>query len=268
MSCSFSREVLALYVGGDLADSSVRTAQAHLRDCRECRGFCERLDNTQAVFRSLRRTSATADAGSIRHAVLSRIESSRDALGWALRIERFVFLQLFRRSYAYAAAAILVIVSMTVLAQIRPGEPRHVAAAAMFDSDDRLTRPMNYRDWTFVGAPQQAAIRSVHVSPGVYIEPSAYRTFQSTGSFPEGTVVVLESTDAQRNIVELQVSVKDSSRFAGGWGYFGFVEADGNLRTRAVAFAESAGCRGCHEARAETDHVFTQFYPMLRVRRS
>jgi hypothetical protein len=30
------------------------------------------------------------------------------------------------------------------------------------------------------------------------------------------------------------------------------------------ALPESSGCRACHRQDAETDHVFTQFYPVLR----
>jgi hypothetical protein len=67
----------------------------------------------------------------------------------------------------------------------------------------------------------------------------------------------------EKEFIALEASVKDSSRFEGGWGYFGFTGSDGRLKDRAEAFPE-ASCRSCHELKAATDHVFTQFYPVLR----
>jgi hypothetical protein len=62
----------------------------------------------------------------------------------------------------------------------------------------------------------------------------------------------------------LQVSLKDSRRFKGGWGYFDFSGPAGRPKTKADALAEENSCRVCHERNAETDHVFTQFYPGLK----
>jgi hypothetical protein len=58
-------------------------------------------------------------------------------------------------------------------------------------------------------------------------------------------------------LTAFQVSVKDSSRFDGGWGYFDF----GDKSTARAG--SNGGCQSCHEEQAKTDHVFTQFYPGL-----
>jgi hypothetical protein len=64
----------------------------------------------------------------------------------------------------------------------------------------------------------------------------------------------------------LEASVKDSSRFKGGWGFFDFTDKDGEIGSKARALPDGA-CRPCHELLGQTDHVFTQFYPVLRSAR-
>jgi hypothetical protein len=252
MSCAFSREVLALHVGGELSESSAASTRTHVSGCDECAAFCERLDNSRSMLRALRHSNPSrADLAGVRQQVLSRIDGTKNALGWALRFERFLFLQFFRRPAALAALAAFAVISLSMLAH--PSE--------------LLERPSDYRNWVLVGDSSDASRALTHHVGGdaaafsrVYIEPSAFRTFQSSGKFPEGTTIVLEMTNGNRD-VELQVSIKDSGRFAGGWGYFGFGEAAGR------PFSDADGCHGCHESKAETDHVFTQFYPVLKARR-
>jgi hypothetical protein len=173
---------------------------------------------------------------------MSVINNPRKVSGWGLRIERVLMLGIRKRVYAFAVAAVLVVVSASVLAQIRHGEPA---------SGDTLLRPDDYRDWILVGNAQQ------HGSGNVYTSPSAYREYTRTGTFAEGTVMVLETGPA------VLASVKDRRRFAGGWGFFDFTGNDGSLKLTAQALPDSRGCRSCHEQRAETDHVFTQFYTEL-----
>jgi hypothetical protein len=117
----------------------------------------------------------------------------------------------------------------------------------------------------------------------VYINPSDYQEYARTGRFPEGTLMVWESLsqepgaagrsyDSPHNRPHdtspvLLASVKDSARFDGGWGFFDFTGPDGGVRSKAPALVESSGCRTCHRRDAETDHVFTQVYPILRSAR-
>jgi hypothetical protein len=63
----------------------------------------------------------------------------------------------------------------------------------------------------------------------------------------------------------LLVSVKDSTRFADGWGFFDFTAANGEAFSKTEAVADANGCRSCHQRDAATDHVFTQFYPVLQT---
>src|SRR5262249_39767039 len=106
--------------------------------------------------------------------------------------------------------------------------------------------------------------------------PAAYREFSKTGRFPEGTMMVLELARSeiknepglqgsyQKEYVALEASVKDGRRFEEGWAYFNFTEPGGKLKAKAQPLAPAA-CWSCHHQKAATDHVFTQFYPVLRA---
>ncbi|MGH9339996.1 MAG: cytochrome P460 family protein [Acidobacteriota bacterium] len=116
---------------------------------------------------------------------------------------------------------------------------------------------------------------SSDVYHNVYINPSAHRRFMRTGQFPDGTFLVLELMNAQKKNepglqgsyqgeqIGLEASVKDSRRFETAWTYYSFDEAGGGLKKSAQAFPKES-CWSCHHAQAQTDHVFTQFYPTLR----
>ena len=68
----------------------------------------------------------------------------------------------------------------------------------------------------------------------------------------------------QKEFVALEAAVKDSRRFAGGWAYFSFDDKSGKPKDKAQPFPR-ASCFECHHEKAATDHVFTQFYPVLRT---
>ena len=157
-------------------------------------------------------------------------------------------------------------------------------AAAVFEGKNTLLRPEGYREWVFVGSslglsyaqnPPAERNPSRELYHNVYINPAAYREFSKTGKFPEGTVMILELFSAEvkrepglqgsyeKDFVALEASVKDSARFEGGWGYYGFSEK-GVLKPKADPFPQNS-CWSCHDQKAATDHVFTQFYPVLRA---
>lgn len=162
--------------------------------------------------------------------------------------------------------------------------PESHRSAAVFEGKDTLLRPVGYREWVFVGsslglrydpaAGGKPAGRELYHN--VYIDPEAYRTFAGTGNFPQGTIMVLELASAetktepglqgsyQKEFVALEASVKDSKRFRDGWAYFSFDEAGGKPKAKAQPFPSSS-CWSCHHQKADTDHVFTQFYPVLRA---
>ncbi len=156
-------------------------------------------------------------------------------------------------------------------------------SVAVFEGKDTMLRPEGYREWVFVGSstglnympnPAPASANSEEDIKHVYINPSSYREFLKTGKFPEGTVMILEIAEAARKneaglqgsyaekFIALEASVKDSKRFPGGWAYFGFTDMEGRPLAKAKPFPDNA-CLSCHQQKAATDRVFTQFYPVL-----
>lgn len=165
---------------------------------------------------------------------------------------------------------------------------------ASFNDDGSVNRPENWREWIFVGTPLtpnalnggEASFPEFH---NVYIEPSAYEHWKRTGEWADGTQFAkeltlvragescdeetgacFESSGAgyfQGEYSGLEMKVRDSVRYAdepGNWAYFSFGHQPEPYAETATAFpAES--CNACHEVNAETDFVFTQYYPVLRA---
>jgi hypothetical protein len=281
VSCAFSREALALHVEGDLSDAAADITSSHLATCGDCRRFLEQLHARQSLLKSLRReTVSPAECTGMRREVMSIINERVDRSGWALRIERAIFLGFRRHSYALAVCGLLGIVSVSVLAQVRYAAPATRPSVPVFEGRDTLVRPAGYRDWIVVGrsaGPHRSSLDEADTgvlettTDRVYINPAGFREYSRTGRFPEGTLMVWESFNRAPQTAgrphdgspRLLASVKDSTRFDGGWGFFDFTGSEGAVTSKARALPESAGCRTCHRQEAETDHVFTQFYPVL-----
>lgn len=167
---------------------------------------------------------------------------------------------------------------------------------AAFNADGSVQTPENWRRWVFVGAPLtpnalnggEAAFPEYH---NVYIEPSAFEHWTRTGTWADGAqfakeLVLLRSAEDcdmdpdngscaqtsgqgyfQGAFAGLELKVKDAARFPdepGNWAYFSFGHQPEPYAASASAFKTDA-CNACHEANAETDFVFTQYYPVLRA---
>lgn len=160
------------------------------------------------------------------------------------------------------------------------------AQDAKFNSDNSLTRPEGYRDWMYVGTPLtpndlnngEAPFPEFH---NVYINPDAWRVYQRTGRFPDGTVLVKElvSVGAKEassgagyfmgEFVGLEAAVKDSKRFPnepGYWAYFSFGHSYPLAESTQAQAVEN--CSSCHQVQAAQDFVFTQYYPIIRAAES
>jgi Cytochrome P460/Putative zinc-finger len=254
VNCSRAKEFLALYAGGDLTEPEIEKVHAHIEHCGECRHFHERLASNQSLLRSFRPETVTPAAlNEMREGLFSRLDEARAQLGWWIRLERFLLLELRRPRFAVAGAAIAVILSATLFAQLRQvaAHPDTIAGALE-----------GYQGWVLASSstelvhPGEARLaEGKDIRQNVYMSPEAYREYRRSGVFPEGTILVLEENQVT-NLVTL-ASVKDR-RFDNGWGYF---RVEGS---KTQALPEAAGCIACHRDRAATDHVFTQFYPTLK----
>ena len=146
MNCRFSREMLALHVEGDLPDASAAATVRHLAGCEECRRFLEELRASQALMKSVRRETVDfSECSAMRREVMRAISERPGALGWRLRIERAIALGL-RPSYGMAAVLLVGIVSVSVLAQIRPATHQGFSSAGL-EGADTMERPEAYRNW-------------------------------------------------------------------------------------------------------------------------
>ena len=145
-----------------------------------------------------------------------------------------------------------------------------------------LVRPIDYREWPFVGSALGLTYEAETASPNappiftnVFVNPSSHRAFMETGMWPSGTVLVLEfrrsQTDAapneggrfQGDLLGLEAEVKDS-RFSDGWAFFNFGPA-GSMREVAAPLEGDrvAPCVECHTEHTAAERTFVQFYPTL-----
>jgi len=151
------------------------------------------------------------------------------------------------------------------------------AAGPKFNAKQELERPADYRNWVFLtsglGMAYGPSAREMATPPfdNVFVEPKAHAEFLKSGHWPEGTTFVLElrrsltgqsinkTGRSQGDVVAMEVAVKDSKRFSGGWGYFEFA----NGVASKAAFPATADCYSCHKENTAVDNTFVQFYPTL-----
>ncbi len=182
-----------------------------------------------------------------------------------------------KRLMALTAGLLVLLVLMgTSHAEDRIPGPR-------YDDQGQLIRADGWRQWVFIGAPLTPnELNDGHASfpefHNVYIEPVAYAHFVNTGQFPNGTMIAKEllsvgDTEAvsgsgyfQGDFQGLEFTVKDTERFPdepGGWTYYSFGH-ELPYADVAKAFPTDA-CAACHEAAADYDMVFIQYYPILKA---
>ncbi len=145
-----------------------------------------------------------------------------------------------------------------------------------------LVRPMDYREWPFIGSALGLAYEAETASPdapptftNVFVNPSSHRAFMETGGWPSGTVFVLEfrrsQTDAAPNkggrfqgeLFGLEAEVKDS-RFSDGWAFFSFGRDTDLTEVAAPLSGDAAArCVQCHTEETAVERTFVQFYPTL-----
>lgn len=153
-----------------------------------------------------------------------------------------------------------------------------VAGSPQYTADNRIVIPTDYREWIFLTSSLDlnydravpGAVRAPSLLDNVFVNPSAYAEFASTGHWPDGTVLVKENRLAasagtisksgkyQTAVVSMELHVKDAKRFAGQWAFF---VSDGKTPGQYVPTSED--CYSCHAAHGAVDTTFVQFYPTL-----
>jgi len=174
---------------------------------------------------------------------------------------------------------LLCVLALTVCLQFAtPASAQNSASGETpaYTADGKLIFPAQYREWIYLTSGVDMSY-----SPGrtmdhsmfdnVFVNPAAYKSFLQTGTWPDKTMLALEVRVAGSNAsinksghfqtaetMGKEVHVKDSSRFAGGWAFFGFDDSD-----TAKQVPKEAACYSCHEQHAAVDTTFVQFYPTL-----
>jgi hypothetical protein len=154
--------------------------------------------------------------------------------------------------------------------------------APAFTSAGELILPTDYREWIFVGTglgmtygPTKRTSEQSLVFDNIYVAREAYGSFLQSGTWPEGTMFVMEGRaseshqllanagQTQGDARFLEASVKDSTRFPDTtWGYFNF-GAFPNPRSTARPLAKTSSCYTCHAENTAVENSFVQYYPAL-----
>jgi hypothetical protein len=151
------------------------------------------------------------------------------------------------------------------------------AEAPRYDPTGRLLFPAGYREWVFLSSgvdmsyTDQPAMQGAHMFDNVFAPRAAYAYFLAHGVWPDKTVLLLENRGAASkgsinrrglfqtgDVMAAEAHVKDTKRFTGGWGFFGF---DSDKPATQIAY--TATCYACHRTHAAADTTFVQFYPTL-----
>ncbi len=165
-------------------------------------------------------------------------------------------------------------------------EQQTLSAGPRYVDGTSLVRPLDYREWTFVGSGLGLTYEGETTSPedeppiftSVFVNPSSHRAFMESGVWPNDTVFVLELRDSQTaaapnrggrfqgELVGLEAEVKDS-RFPDGWAFFDFGRGSDLSDLKEVATplsgAAAAPCVQCHTEETAVERTFVQFYPTL-----
>jgi hypothetical protein len=150
-------------------------------------------------------------------------------------------------------------------------------AGPEYTSDGQLKVPEHYREWVYLTSGFDMNYNPGLQSPGhhmfdnVFVDPASYKAFVETGTWPDKTMLVLEvrMAEGQGSINQkgnyqgtdrmgLEVHVRDTARFPGGWAFFGFDD-----KKLATMVPVEANCYKCHSAHGAVDTTFVQFYPTL-----
>ena len=173
------------------------------------------------------------------------------------------------------AAAVMLVVTISLAWPVSAQRP---AAAPTYSPAGELQRPTDYREWVFLPSGLDMTYQKMDgmadhsMFDNVFAHPSAYREFMKTGTWPDGTLLVKEARGATEKgsinrggkfqtgePMDVEVHLKDTRRFAGGWAFFEF----GAGRAPVPQIPVAADCYSCHRDHGLVDSTFVQFYPTL-----
>jgi hypothetical protein len=171
----------------------------------------------------------------------------------------------------------LLIGAAALLCPAADGDTGNAPASPLeYTRDGRLMPPAQYREWIYLTSGFDMSYsadrqKDHHSFDNVFVNPAAYKVFVATGTWPNGTALIIENRAALAKgsinksgnyqgveVVALEVHVKDEARFPDQWAFFGF---EGSEPAKMIPRTEA--CYSCHAAHAAVDTTFVQFYPTL-----
>jgi hypothetical protein len=189
-----------------------------------------------------------------------------------------------RKTLALTLLSLACLMALVALLSAHP--PAAVSAAShaggltaytpTYTKEGDLVPPLQYREWVYLTSGLDMSYTAKSDSDkstfdNLFVNPEAYQAFLASGTWPDKTVMVLESRAAQSKgsinqtghyqsgaVMGLEVHIKDESRFPGKWAFF-----DVANETRATLIPQQATCYSCHAEHAAVDTTFVQFYPTL-----
>ena len=181
-----------------------------------------------------------------------------------------------RLNFRTTAALSAVVAALPFLIHFAPTAKAAADSAPAYAANGDMLPATDYRQWIYLssglGMSYNANPADMPMFDNVFVNPEAYRSFQATGTWPDKTMFVLEIREAKskgsinqhgnfqgEGIMGIEVHVKDTSRFPGGWAFFSFDSPGKN----GTLIPQGAPCYSCHQAHGAVDTTFVQFYPTL-----
>jgi hypothetical protein len=145
--------------------------------------------------------------------------------------------------------------------------------APAYTSTGNLVTPADYREWIYLTSGIDMSYSATgetdhHMFDNVFVNPTSYRTFLVTGTWPDKTTFVLEIRGAENpisinkrghtqspEVMGQEIHVKDN----GKWSFYDLPSG----AKEAKLIPPPATCYTCHEQHAAVDTTFVQFYPTL-----
>ena len=173
----------------------------------------------------------------------------------------------------FATVAGMLLLALLVVAQT-PATPAPASDAPTYTAAGDLIAPTGYRQWVYLSTGiDMSYVASTepadyHMFDNTFVNPSSYRSFLATGTWPDKTTFILEIRGAENpisinkrghtqsaEVMGTEIHVKDH----GKWSFFDLPDN----ATAAKLIPPPASCYTCHEAHGAVDTTFVQFYPTL-----
>jgi hypothetical protein len=168
----------------------------------------------------------------------------------------------------------LLILGLALLAVAQSPQANHqgVAESPSFTADGKLEFPANYREWIYLTSGLNMSyapgMAGHDMFDNVFVNPTAYKVFLETGTWPDQAMLVLEARGAGSkasinksgrfqtdDVMGREIHLKDK-RLPGGWAFYGFDETK-----PTTPFPHEMDCYSCHEQHGAVDTTFVQFHP-------